>query len=307
MKSNFAKLIYKADIDGDITIEQQIIEATNDSIHGASRAHEWRFEFALRYDITRTVINILSNSSIKYGGFSNPFCESLQKNLTDIFFHLHDHGSCFLKIDAEMRISNINQISGNVKLVDPAYEITGFTQKIAARKALDMYGVVTDASYSVIDERGVLGMFSPQKDTVVKPSQLSKLYDSFRFIFGAKRGQRKFMITEVPMTYSGVTIPVKDLDLLANKKDAVATVARIYGIGEDMIQGGAIFANKQNAIIQTYSDYKGLIYMWITQIESQLISFRSVENYEVTFSGVPQLQIQQTNNIPQPITIQQPQ
>lgn len=291
MKS--AKLIYKASLDGDVTVEQQIIDAENDSIKGSSHSREMKFEYALRYDITRTVINILSNSSIKYNGGTTPFCESLQKKLTDIFFQLHDHGTCFLKVDEKMRILEVNQKGGSIKLVDPAFEITGFTQKVAARKALDMYGVVTDAAYSVIDERGVMGMFSPQKDTVVKSSQLSKLMDSFKYLFGVKKGQRKFMITEVPMTYSGVALPIADLNLLENKKDAVATVARIYGIGEDMIQGGAIFANKQNAIIQTYSDYKGLIYTWINQIESQVISFRNIENYEVTFSGVPQL-IQQT-------------
>lgn len=287
-----AKLIYKADIYGDLTVEQQIIEADYDSRKGLQRSREYKFEKALRYDITRTVINILSNSSIKYNGITNTLCESLQKKLTDIFFQLHDFGKCYLVIDTELRITEVNQVKGNVQLIDPAYKITGFTQKVAADKALDMFGVVTDAAYSVIDERGVLGMFSPQKDTVVKPGAAEKLYNAVRELFGIKKGQRKFIVTEVPMTYSGVTIPVKDLDLLLNKKDAVATVARIYGIGEDMIQGGAIYANKENAIIQTYSDYKGLIYGWINQIESQLISFRSIENYEVTFSGVPQLEKQ---------------
>lgn len=295
MKS--AKLVYRASTDGDVTVEQQIINAEIDSFKGVSQSREMKFEYALRYDITRTVINILSNSSIKYNGGTTPFCESLQKKLTAIFFQLHDYGSCYLKVDEQMRILDVNQLGGSIKLIDPAFEITGFTQKVAARKALDMYGVVTDAAYSVIDERGVMGMFSPQKDTVVKSSQLSKLQEAFKYIFGVKKGQRKFMITEVPMTYSGVALPIADLNLLENKKDAVATVARIYGIGEDMIQGGAIFANKQNAIIQTYSDYKGLIYTWINQIESQMISFRNIENYEVTFSGVPQLQAAQTNNI----------
>jgi hypothetical protein len=56
-----------------------------------------------------------------------------------------------------------------------------------------------------------------------------------------------------------------------------------------MIQSGAIYANKEAAIIQTYSDYKGLIYGWINQIEEQLLSFRNAENYEITFVGVPQL------------------
>lgn len=287
MKS--AKLIYKASLDGDVTVEQQIIDAETDLIKGVSHSREMKFEYALRYDITRTVINILSNSSIKYNGATTPFCESLQKKLTDIFFQLHDNGFCFLEVDEKMRILNVSKINGSIKLVDPAFEITGFTQKVAARKALDMYGVVTDAAYSVIDERGVMGMFSPQGNTIVKSSQLSKLQEAFRYIFGVKKGQRKFMVTEVPMTYSGVALPIADLNLLENKKDAVATVARIYGIGEDVIQGGATFANKQNAIIQTYSDYKGLIYTWINQIESQVISFRNIENYEVTFSGVPQL------------------
>lgn len=300
------KLIYKADIDGNLTVEQQITEAEKDSRRGAEASREYKFEIALRYDITRTVCNILSNASIKYGGKTTPFCESLQKKLNEIFFALHEFGVCFLSIDERGAIVNINQVKGQVELYDPAYKISGFTQKMAARKALDMYGVVTDAAYSVIDERGVLGMFSPQKDTVVKPGASQKLYEAFRNIFGTKRGQRKFMVTEVPMTYSGVNIPVKDLDLLANKKDAVGTVARIYGIGEDMIQSGAILANKENAIIQTYSDYKGLIYGWINQIESQQISFRSVENYEITFPGVPQMTLTQTNTSPQ-VTVLTPQ
>ena len=297
------KLIYKADIDGNLTVEQQIVEAECDSRHGEARNREYKFEIALRYDITRTVCNILSNASIKYNGTSNPFCESLQKKLNEIFFALHNFGSCFLDIDGRGVITGVNQVRGQVELCDPAYKISGYTQKMAARKALDMYGVITDASYSVIDERGVMGMFSPQKDTIVKPGAALKLYNAMKTLFGAKRGQKKFVIVETPMTYSGVTIPVKDLDLLANKKDAVGTVARIYGIGEDMIQSGAILANKENAIIQTYSDYKGLIYGWINQIESQQISFRSVENYDITFPGVPQMTLTQTNTTPQPIIL----
>lgn len=300
------KLIYKADIDGNLTVEQQITEAERDSLRGVEASREYKFEIALRYDITRTVCNILSNASIKYGGKTTPFCESLQKKLNEIFFALHKFGVCFLTIDERGAIIDINQVKGQVELHDPAYKISGFTQASAARKALDMYGVVTDAAYSVIDERGAMVVFSPQKDTVVKPGQSAKLYESFRSIFGIKKGQRKAMLTEIPMNVSSVTLPVGELKLLENKKDAVGTVARIYGIGEDMIQSGAILANKENAIIQTYSDYKGLIYGWINQIESQQISFRSVENYEITFPGVPQMTLTQTNTTPN-VTVLTPQ
>jgi len=284
------KLIYKASVDGDLTVEQQIYEAERDSITNGISVIQRKFEVSLRYEITRTVINILSNASIKYGGVTTPFCESLQKKLKDIFFMLHDTGVCYLRLDEQGRIIDIDKSKGSVKLVDPAFEISGYTQKQAAHKALEMFGVVTDAMYSVIDERGVLGMFSPTRDVTVKEVKASKMYDAFKNIFGVKKGQRKFMITEVPMTYSGVSIPVKDLDLLANKVDAVSSVARVYGIQADMIQSGATYDNKSNAIIQTYTDYKGLLYGWINQIESQLISFRNVENYEITFTGVPQLQ-----------------
>lgn len=300
------KIIYKADIDGNLTVEQQITEAERDSPRGVEASREYKFEIALRYDITRTVCNILSNASIKYGGKTTPFCESLQKKLNEIFFALHKFGVCFLTIDERGAIIDINQVKGQVELYDPAYKISGFTQESAARKALDMYGVVTDAAYSVIDERGAMVVFSPQKDTEVRPSQSTKLYESFRSIFGIKKGQRKAMLTEIPMNVSSVTLPVGELKLLENKKDAVGTVARIYGIGEDMIQSGAILANKENAIIQTYADYKGLIYGWINQIESQQISFRSVENYEITFPGVPQMTLTQTNTTPN-VTVLTPQ
>lgn len=299
------KLIYRASVDGDLTVEQQITDAEIELRHGHPVSQSRKFQISLRYDITRTIINILSNSTIKYGGTITPLCDSLQRNLKDIFFKMHDFGYCFLQIDETGRIVKVDEMKGTVKLVDPAYEITGYTQKVAAFKALEMYGVITDSIFSVIDERGVMGMFSPQKDTVVKPGAATKLYDAFKNLFGNKRGQRKFMITEVPMTYSGVSIPVKDLELLTNKKDATATIARIYGIQEDMILSGSTFDNKLNAIIQTYSDYKGLIYGWINQIESQLISFRSADNYEITFTGVPQMNIEQNKTTPQfvvPIT-----
>jgi len=295
----FGKIVYKANLDGDCTIEQQIIEAEHDSIHGVHVSVNRRFEKALIYDLTRTVCNILSNASIKFNGLSTPLCKSLESNLIDIFFQLHKTGKCYLVFDDNGNIEKINSYKGNVELIDPAYKISGYTQRSAAEKALEMYGVVTDALFSVIDERGVLGMFSPQKDTIIKPTQAAKLYDAFKNIFGVKKGQRKFAITEVPMNYSGVSIPVKDLDLLLNKKDATGTVARIYGIGEDMIQSGSTFDNKDAAIIQTYSDYKGLIYGWISQIEAQLLSFRNPEQYEINFTGVPQLEQQpKVNEIP---------
>ena len=301
----YGKLVYKANIDGDISVEQQIIEAEAELRNGHSFESSRKFQISLRYDITRTIINILSNSTIKYAGVITPFCDSFQRKLKDIFFALHDNGYCFLQLDKEGRILKIDNLKGNVKLIDPAYEITNYTQKVAALKALEMYGVVTDSIYSVIDERGVMGMFSPQKDTVVKNGQADKLYSAFRKLFGVKRGQRKFAIVEVPMNYTGVSLPVKDLELLENKKDATATVARIYGIQEDMILSGSTFDNKMNAIIQTYSDYKGLIYGWINQIESQLISFRKVDDYEITFTGIPQLNVEQNKTTPQfavPIT-----
>jgi hypothetical protein len=286
----YAKLVHKAHIDGSSTLEQQISCAENDSIRGISASRERKFEKALVYDLTRTVTNILSNATIRYGGLSTKLCQSIQKNLIDIFFELHNSGQCFLRMsDDGQSILSVSRISGSVKLIDPAYLISGYTQKVAAQKALEMYGVVTDSMFSVIDERGVLGMFSPAKDTIVKPGAADKLYKAMRELFGTKKGQRKFIVTETPMTYSGVVIPVKDLELLANKKDATGTIARIYGISEDMIQSGAIYANKEAAIIQTYSDYKGLIYGWINQIEEQLLSFRNAENYEITFVGVPQL------------------
>ena len=291
-----AKLIYRASVDGDVTVEQQIINAEVDSLTSGLYNRDENFEISLKYEITRTITNIFSNASIFYGGRTTPFCESLNKKLIDIFFQLHDFGHCFLILDENMRILEINQKEGNIEIIDKSYQITKCTQKQAAKKALSIYGVVTNAAYSVIDERGVIGMFSPQKDTVVKASQTSKLEKAFKYLFGVKKNQRKFMITEVPMTYSGITLPVADLKLLENKKDAVATVARIYGIGEDMIQGGSTFENKKESIVQTYSDYKGLIYNWISQIESQMISFRNIENYEVKFSGVPQLE-EKTNNI----------
>ena len=285
----FGKIVYKANLDGDCTVEQQIIEAEHDALHGVHVSVNRRFEKALIYDLTRTVCNIFSNASIKYNGLSTPLTKSLEVNLIDIFFAMHRDGRCFLKFDEHGAIECISKSVGNVELIDPAYRISRLTQRSAAEKALEMYGVITDALFSVIDERGVMGMFSPQKDTIIKPNQAAKLYDAFRSIFGVKKGQRKFMVTEVPMNYSGVSIPVKDLDLLLNKKDATGTVARIYGIGEDMIQSGSTFANKDAAIIQTYSDYKGLIYGWISQIEDQLLSFRNPEQYEITFTGVPQL------------------
>ena len=295
----YGKLIYRASLDGSCTVEQQIIDAENAAITGCSVSGSRQFEKALIYDLTRTVTNILSNATVKYNGISNEFCQSFQKKLIDIFFELHNSGFCFLVLDKDgKRIIDVNKTKGSIKLIDPAYEISGYTQRVAAKKALEMYGVVTDSMYSVIDERGVMGMFSPQKDTIVKPGAAAKLYEAMRTLFGVKKGQRKFVIVETPMTYSGVSIPVKDLDLLANKKDATGTIARIYGIAEDMIQSGAIYANKEAAIVQTYSDYKGLIYGWLNQIEEQLISFRNAENYTVDFVGVPQLQKPQTTLTP---------
>ena len=90
-----AKLIYKANLDGDCTIEQQIIEAENDSINGVSISVNRQFEKALVYDLTRTVTNILSNASIKYQGGSTPLTESIEKYLIDIFFTLHKNGKCY--------------------------------------------------------------------------------------------------------------------------------------------------------------------------------------------------------------------
>lgn len=287
------KYIYRASVDGDCTIEQQIEQVNSDSIHGYNRHHE--FEEALKYDITRTVCNILGNSVIKYKGEQDQFCESLQKNLTKIYFALHDSGQCMIKLDSNGNIVDINKTTGNIKIVDPAYSISKITQRHAAEQQLRMYGLVTNVSYSVLDERGMFGVFSPEKGEIIKESQIKKMYDAFKTIFGAKKGQRKFAITEIPMKYSGISMPIQEMQLLENEKNAKSNVARIFGIQEDMILSGSTFDNKENAIIQTYTDYKGMIYDWITQIEDEkLASFRTVDGYEITFPGVPQMNKQNT-------------
>lgn len=281
------KYTYKAHLDGSTTIEQQIEQVNRDSINGGYRNRD--FSECLKYDITRTVANIFGNSVITYNGKTDEYCQSLQSYLLDIYFALHDNGRCFLTYD-NGRITGVNKSNGMIEIVDPAYRISKITQKQAAHKQLEFFGVVTNVQYSVLDERGMFGVFSPQKGEVVKESQKNKIYESFQNIFGAKKGQRKFAITEVPMTYSGVNMPVKDLDLIENEKRATARVARVYGIQEDMILSGSTFDNKENAIIQTYTDYKGLIYDWITQIENELLaSFRLVDNFNITFPGVPQM------------------
>ena len=283
------KYIYKAGIDGDMTIEEQIEQVKIDSIRGGYSTRD--FSASLRYDITRTVANTFGNSVIDYIGDRNDkFCESLQKELLNIYFTLHDKGRCFLTMAEDGSIEKINGTSGTIKIIDPAYELSKITQKQAAEKALDMYGVVTNTMYSVLDERGVMGMFSPQKEVVVKPTQKREWYDSMKSLFGSKKGQRKFITTEIPMNYTGVTLPIADLKLLENERAAVAKVARLYGMQEDMILSGSTFDNKENAIIQTYTDFKGLIYNWITQIEAEkLATVRRLDDYNITFPGVPQL------------------
>lgn len=282
------KLIYKANINGDMTVEEQIEQVRLDSIAGGYT--DRNFTECLKYDITRTVCNILGNSVITYDGKGDTFCESLQKNLLKIYFNIHDFGQCYLKIGEDNRIVEVNNSKGNVVIVDPAYEISKITQKRAAHKQLEMYGIITNAQYSIIDERGMFGIFSPQKDTIIKETQKENLYSAFKNLFGIKKGMRKFAITEVPMTYSGVSIPVEELNLLENERNATAKVARIYGIQEDMILSGSTFDNKENAIIQTYTDFKGMIYNYITQIEDELLaSFRVMEKYNITFPGVPQM------------------
>ena len=192
-------------------------------------------------------------------------------------------------------MKDVNKSIGNIKVVDPAYTISKITQKHAAEQQLRMYGLVNNVSYSVLDERGMFGVFSPEKGEIIKESQTKKMYDAFKTIFGAKKHQRKFAITEIPMKYSGVSMPIAELQLLEKEKNAVSNVARIFGIQEDMILSGSTFDNKENAIIQTYTDFKGMIYDWITQIEDEkLASFRSVDGYEITFPGVPQMNQQNT-------------
>jgi hypothetical protein len=283
------KLIYKSNVNGDLTVDEQIELVKWDSLT-EGRYVDRKFEDALRYDIVRTIMNVFGNSVITYRGTIDPFCESLQRHLGDIFFALHKSGRCWLLMGDENRIEGVSETKTKIEIIDPAYKITNITQRKAAELQLKMYGVVTNTQYSMIDERGVMGIFSPQKDVVVKRSMVSQMYADLKSLFGAKTGQRKFAVTEVPMTYSGVSLPVGDLKLLENERNATAKVARLYGIQEDMILSGSTFDNKENAIIQTYTDYKGLIYNWITQIESEMLaSFRQMDGYNITFPGVPQM------------------
>ena len=59
------KYIYKAGIDGDLTIEEQIEQVKTDSIRGGYSTRD--FSASLRYDITRTVANIFGMRSYDRG------------------------------------------------------------------------------------------------------------------------------------------------------------------------------------------------------------------------------------------------
>lgn len=284
-----AKTVLKSNVNGDTTIEQQVIEADYLSRKGATYTSK-EFDKALQYEVTRVVINILSNASIKYNGVTTPLCDSIQEHLVKIFYTLHDNGYCYLQVE-DNKIKYVSDRLGNVKIVDQVTERTGITQRFAVKKQLEMYGVVTDVKFSIIDERGVLGIFTPEKDVVIKKGAESKFYESMRNFFGAKKGQAKFNVTEYPMRYIPITLPISDMNLMENEKMALGNVARIMGIQEDMMLRGATYDNKENAIVQTYTDYKGYIYNIIQQMEKQLVSIpvRTMELYDVTFTGVPQL------------------
>lgn len=285
-----AKAIYKADINGDVSVIQQIEEVKDLSIRGGDMQSK-QFEVSLLYEVTREVVNILSNATITYDAKQTALTASLQEYLIKIYFELYEYGYCYLIIDSEGNITGVNNTHGVVKITDPTYDITNYTQKAAVKKQLEMYSAITNVKYSVIDERGVMGIFSPKKDVVIKPTQAKDMYQKFRDLFGAKQSQRKFAILETGMDYQGVTLPIADLKLLENEVSSIGSVARLFNIQEDMLLRGATYDNKDAAIIQTYTSYKGLIYSYINQIEKQLVSFphRYPEHYEVTFGGVPQL------------------
>jgi len=122
------KIIYRSNVNGDLTIDEQIELVKFDLLRN-TRILDKRFEDSLRYDIVRTITNILGNSVIKYKGVVDDFCESLQRHLLDIFFMLHENGRCFLVMGENNRIKRVTQTKTQVEIVDPAYIVTGITQK----------------------------------------------------------------------------------------------------------------------------------------------------------------------------------
>ena len=286
---------YKASIE-EPTLEEQILLADHESLFGGVVDRTRNFEKALKYDITRCVLNIFSNTTITYNGRTDFFTDSFQRHLSDIFFTLHENGRCYLKFNELGGISDVSALKiGAVEIIDLSYKISNITQKQAANKAMELFGVAADCQFTTLNERGVMGIISPQKGVEVKNSAKGSFQHLINKAFGARGNQYKIAAVDMPMQYSQVTIPVKDLDILENKKEAIANVARIDGIQEDMILSGSTFDNTHQAIIQTYSDFKGVIYGWINQIESQLITLKSAQLYTVDFTGLPN--IDQTKTI----------
>ena len=280
---------YKANIDGVMTVEDQISRAEHDSITNGSFIKK-DFEKALKYWITKTIIDVFGNAVITYQGQKTTLSDSLQRNLVKIYFHMHDKGECYVKIDESTSIVDVNTYGGigYKKLVDQAKLITGVTQRVAAEKELSMYDLVCNANFSVLDERGMLGVFSPKAGVDIKNSAISVLEDKFKNLFGITSNKKKIALVNIPMDFSGINLPVKDLALLENKKEALASVARIYGINENMVLPGQTYDNLNNAIALTYSNFAGVIYNYLTQIENQLISMRDINQYNVSFPNVKQ-------------------
>lgn len=216
--------------------------------------------------VSNRMSNVVYHSKIEYYEVNKLF-EFVQRNTLKIILKLFFDGYFAYSI-SESRIVDIDEdtierISVDkdiVVFVDPFFKAYDKTQKIALTPYLEMLDTVNNADLNLLKNYGAMGVLSPEstqfQDGVLDDKAKEELHKEYDKTHGITFGKWALLITKQSVKFTPINLPVKDLELSAKRKEALAEILQFLNIPKELhaMFDSAKYTNRNEAELDMYGN-----------------------------------------------------
>ena len=152
-----------------------------------------------------------------------------------------------LKFDSDRRVINKNCV---VAYSEP-YVIERRTHLgIAAPMLKNVNSLMNNAGY-ITENSGLYGILSG-KSIPMSPAAKQELQEKFKKEYGLEEDKYNFVLSNAEVSYTPITIPVKDLEIYEKLKDDIAWICNFFSVNPQYIFGDSTFDNQAEATKEFY-------------------------------------------------------
>lgn len=154
-----------------------------------------------------------------------------------------------LRFDANGMVVNKNAV---VVYSDP-YVIDRDTHTKIVRPFLKNINSNLNNSDYITEQCGLYGILAG-KSIPISPASKAELQEKLRKDYGTEQGQFNFILSNAEISFTPITIPVKDLEMTEKVNQDAKWICQFFQINPDLIFGGSTFSNQAEAVKAFYRD-----------------------------------------------------